>query len=182
MDIFRSVSKLRFRRAYEAFSNNQIQQTQLIIDDMNLLSNFKLNKTPVVFSPRSHPAKAYATTRSGLLSWVSLVLLFQDFEEVLGHHVGPLRAAVIPLQILHWKEVKEKDIKPCFRGLGISLNEHQILQCILTGRKSEWKPFSSAKTNKQTKKKKHPVFFFIKQISLVKLCLLNQLHCKTHSH
>lgn len=104
---------------------------------MNLLSNFKLNKTPVVFSPRSHPAKAYATTRSGLLSWVSLVLLFQDFEEVLGHHVGPLRAAVIPLQILHWKEVKEKDIKPCFRGLGISLNEHQILQCILTGRKSE---------------------------------------------
>lgn len=151
MDIFRSVSKLRFRRAYEAFSNNQIQQTQLIIDDMNLLSNFKLNKTPAVFSPRSHPA-----TLSGLLSWVSLVLLFQDFEEVLGHHVGPLRAAVIPLQILHWKEVKEKDIKPCFRGLGISLNEHQILQCILTGRKSEWKPFSSAKTNKP--KIKHPFF------------------------
>lgn len=172
------MSKLRFRRAYEAFSNNQIQQTQLIINDMNLLSNFKLNKTPVVFSPRSHPA-----TRSGLLSWVSLVLLFQDFEEVLGHHVGPLRAAVIPLQILHWKEVKEKDINAfrCFRGLGISLNEHQILQCILTGRKSEWKPFSSAKTNKQTQKK--PIrFFFIKQISLVKLCLLNQLHCKTHSH
>lgn len=113
VDIFRSVSKLRFR-AYEAFSNNQIQQTQLIIDDMNLLSNFKLNETPAVFSPRSHPAKAYATTWSGLLSWVSLVLLFQDFEEVLGHHVGPLRAAVIPLQILHWKEVKEKDIKPAW--------------------------------------------------------------------
>lgn len=108
VDIFRSVSKLRFRRAYEAFSNNQIQQTQLITDDMNLLSNFKLNKTPAVFSPRSHPAKAYATTWSGLLSRVSLVLLFQDFEELLGHHVGPLRAAVIPLQIL--QETQEQSV------------------------------------------------------------------------
>lgn len=39
-----------------------------------------------------------------LLSWLTLVLLIEDFAEALRHQVGPLCTPIVPLKILHWKQ------------------------------------------------------------------------------
>lgn len=50
----------------------------------------------------------HRSRRRALLRRLGLVLLVQDFAEALGHHVRPLGAAVVPLKILHWNDIKRR--------------------------------------------------------------------------
>ncbi len=74
-------------------------------------SRFPLNRATVSCSPQSRLIKARTVRGGALFSRLVLVLLIQDFAEALGHQVGPLCTAIVPLKILHWKEIRYNGIK-----------------------------------------------------------------------
>lgn len=67
---------------------------------------FHLSQTTVSLSPQSGLTEASTVTGRALLSRLALVLLIEDFAQALRHQVRPLCTAVVPLEILHWNQIR----------------------------------------------------------------------------